>query len=166
MKPVDWTKWSSVAEIVSSVAILITLLYLAVQTQQTSDAIISQSRQSMFESAQFEQSVWMQYPELTVFIIDNSLEMTLEQKSQLDALLIMALSRRDFAYRQYRAGVLDESSWAAEIEIISLLLGTERTRGWWNSIGKYGFDQDFVDVAQSIINDQPLHPYWINLAEW
>jgi len=108
----------------------------------------------------------MQYPDMTVFAIDNSLEMTIQQKAQFDSLLIMALSRRDFAYRQYRAGVLDESSWDAEVEIISLLLGTERTRDWWDTIGQYGFDQDFVDVAQSIIQNQPLHPYWKGLAEW
>ena len=63
----------------------------------------------MFESAQFERSMWMQYPEMTVLIIDNSLEMTLEQKAQLDALLIMSLSRRDFAYRQHNMGSIRTS---------------------------------------------------------
>lgn len=166
MKSVNWTKWSSIAEIVSSIAILITLLYLAIQTQQSTDAVNSQSRQSLFDSAQIEQSLWMQYPQMSVLIIDNSLEMTLEEKIQLDSLMILTLSRREFAFRQYQAGVLDENIWNAETEIIALLLGTGRTRSWWNSIGQFAFEQDFVDAAQSVIEGQPLHAYWQRLSDW
>jgi hypothetical protein len=166
MKSVNWTKWSSIAEIVSSIAILITLLYLAIQTEQSTDAINSQSRQSLLDSAQFEQSLWLQYPQLTAFVLDNSLEMTLEEKVQLDSLMILALTRREFAYRQYQAGVLDENIWIGETEIISLLLGTERNRVWWNTIGHFAFEQDFVDAAQSVIEGQPLHDYWKGFSEW
>jgi flagellar biosynthesis component FlhA len=163
MRDANWTKWSSIAEIVSSVAILITLIYLAIQTQQSADAINSQTRQSLIASAQFEQSIWIEHPELTALIIDNSVEMTLEQKVQLDSLMLLALSRREFAFQEYQAGVLDESIWADEKEIIRLLLGTERTRSWWNSIGQYGWGQEFVDVIQETIVGQPLHSYWIGL---
>ena len=34
MKKVDWTKWSAIAEILSAIAIVVTLLYLADQTQE------------------------------------------------------------------------------------------------------------------------------------
>jgi len=34
MKDVDWTKWSAISEILSAIAIVVTLLYLAVQTNQ------------------------------------------------------------------------------------------------------------------------------------
>jgi hypothetical protein len=166
MKDTNWSKWSSISEIVSSVAIIITLVYLAIQTQQSTDAINSQSRQSLFESAQFEQSIWIQYPELTALIIDSSIEMTIEQKVQLDAMMLLALSRREFAFQQYQAGVLDEEIWTNEQEIVSLLLGTERTRSWWNSIGQFGWGQEFVDVVQAIVQDQPLHAYWIGLRNW
>ena len=166
MSDTNWTKWASIAEIVSSVAVLVTLVYLAIQTQQTTDAINSQSRQSLFESAQFEQSVWIQYPELTALIIDSSVEMSLKEKVQLDGMMLLALSRREFAFQQYQAGVLDESIWNNEKEIVSLLLGTERTRSWWSSIGQYGWGQEFVDVVQAIIKDQPLHSYWIGLKNW
>ncbi len=166
MKGTNWTKWSSIAEIVSSVAILITLIYLAIQTQQSADAIDSQTRQSLIASAQFEQSIWIEHPELTALIIDSSVEMTLEQKVQLDSLMLLALSRREYAFQEFQAGVLEESAWADEKEIILLLLGTERTRSWWNSIGQYGWGQEFVNVVQDIIEDQPLHNYWIGLKNW
>ena len=35
----NWTKWSSIAEIVSSIAILMTLIYLTLEIRQNTDAI-------------------------------------------------------------------------------------------------------------------------------
>ena len=34
MNKIDWSRWSAISEIVSSAAILLTLVYLALQTQQ------------------------------------------------------------------------------------------------------------------------------------
>lgn len=161
-----WTKWSAFAEIISSVAIVITLVYLAVQTSQNTDALLSQSRQNIFEASQAELPIWMQYPELTVFIIDNSLEMTLEQKTQLDNMMILSIGRREFAWRQYNNGVLDRESWEVEKQVISLLLGTERTRSWWANVGKFGRDPEFAAQIDMLLKDQPLHPYWIALKNW
>lgn len=166
MSDTNWTKWASIAEIISSIAILVTLLYLAIQTQQTSDAINSQSRQSLAESAIFEQSIWLENPELSTFIVDNSIEMTFEQKVQLDSLMLLSMSRREFAFRQYQAGVLNEEVWSQEGEVIALLLGTERTRSWWNTIGKSGFDEGFANAADLIIEGKPYHQYWIDLENW
>ena len=166
MKNTEWSKWASIAEIVSSVAILITLLYLAIQTGQNADAINSQSRQSLAESAVFEQTIWLQYPELSSLIVDNSIEMTFEQKVQLDSLMLLSFSRREFAFRQYQAGVLNENVWNQETNVISLLLGTERTRSWWNTIGKSGFEEDFTNTVDLLIEGSPYHPYWTDLENW
>lgn len=166
MKNIEWTKWASVAEIISSIAILVTLLYLAIQTQQNTDSINSQSRQSLADSAVFEQTIWLQYPKLSSFIVDNSLDMTFEKKVQLDALMLLPFSRREFAFNQYQAGVLDKSIWKHEADIVTLLLGTERTRSWWNTIGRNGFSKDFAGAVDSIIQGRPYHPYWKGLVNW
>ena len=39
MKQIDWNKWSSIAEILSALAVLVTLVYLGVQTSQNTQAI-------------------------------------------------------------------------------------------------------------------------------
>jgi len=53
MKAIDWTKWSAFAEILSAIAIVVTLLYLAdqtrelrVQTEQNNAALEAQTRMS------------------------------------------------------------------------------------------------------------------------
>ena len=37
MKKVDWSRWASIAEILSAIAIVVTLIYLAAQTQHLAD---------------------------------------------------------------------------------------------------------------------------------
>lgn len=162
----SWTKWSAIAEIISSIAILITLIYLAIQTQQNTEALFSQSQQNLFELSQEELPLWMAYPEMSVFIIDNDLEMTMEQKVQLDTLMIIALERRVVAFRQYQRGLLDEEGWQNELQIIKLLLGTERLRDWWNKVGIYSHDPDFVAEVNKHMQDIPNNEYWEALKNW
>ena len=163
---IDWSKLSSISEIVSSIAILVTLVYLAVQTQQNTDAINSQSRHGLFEAGQQEFEMWLDHPDLTLLIASNELDATPEQMVLIDNILVLALSRRDFAWRQYRAGILDEESWEAELGIISLIVGTERSRDWWRNVGRSQFSDQFVQIVDSTITNQPYHPYWINLNKW
>jgi len=101
-----------------------------------------------------------------MLIIDNSQEISLEQKIQLDGLLVLALGRREFAWRQYQTNVLDEDSWADEKRIIALLLGSDRTREWWYSVGKLNYGDDFAEIVEDIFEGQPLDPYWEGLKNW
>ena len=48
----NWTKASAMAEILSSIAILVTLIYLAIEIQQNTDATQAEIRQSTLESDQ------------------------------------------------------------------------------------------------------------------
>ena len=48
----NWTKVSAAAEILSSVAILATLVYLAIEIQQSAEATQSYTRQAMLASDQ------------------------------------------------------------------------------------------------------------------
>ena len=50
MKQINWSKWTSIAEIVSSFAIVITLIYLTIQTQQNTDAMRANSRDVLINS--------------------------------------------------------------------------------------------------------------------
>ena len=163
---INWSKLSSISEIVSSIAILITLAYLAVQTQQNTEAIKSQSRHGLFEAGQQEFEMWLQHPDLTLLIASNELEANEEQLVKLDNVLVLALSRREFAWRQYDAGILDEESWRTELDIISLIVGTKRSRDWWESVGRTQFGVKFVQIVDSTIDNQPYHPYWQNLKTW
>ena len=74
MKNTDWTKWSSIAEIVSSIAILITLIYLAIQTNQNTSALESATSQGMVEQIVQANMILVNNPEdiVEIFIKANN----------------------------------------------------------------------------------------------
>ena len=47
---INWSKWSAIAEIISSVAILVTLIYLSIQTHQNLVATQTNTRQTMISN--------------------------------------------------------------------------------------------------------------------
>ena len=166
MKNIDWVKWSSISEVISSIAILITLIYLAVQTQQNTESTNSQTRHQLFDAGLREFELWLRHPDLTLVMASNDLEATPEQKIRLDYLLTLALVRREFSLLQYNAGALDRNSLNEELAIIPVLLGTERSRDWWRKVGRGGFSDEFVAIVDPLIENQPYHPRWQNIVNW
>ena len=120
MKNIDWTKWSAIAEIFSAIAIVFTLLYLALQTQQTNRALFSSSRAQMM-SADIQLLVeWADSPVSEAYLesvrswapsdldLDNDSLMLLGRSENLLAAMIRI---REFAWLQYRDDLLDEFAW-------------------------------------------------------
>ena len=60
----NWTMIAVIAEILSSAAVLVTLIYLAVQTRQNADAIQANTRQAILDADQQLIMAVMASPEL------------------------------------------------------------------------------------------------------
>jgi len=119
-----WEKIAAIAEIVSSIAIVATLIYLAVQTQQNTNALIATSRQSALEGEVAWLSSQIAYP--TDF--STEIERSGTEQLRFQGFLIMALRIREFAWFQYQAGVLDEATWLSYMEPMAFMFGTESAR--------------------------------------
>ena len=75
MKNVDWTKWSAVAEILSAIAIVLTLLYLAdqtrqlkVQTEQNNDLLQAQAGYALAQNQANNNALLRSSPEFADFL--------------------------------------------------------------------------------------------------
>lgn len=146
--------------------VLAGVLFLAVEMQQNTNAINAQSQQAIFTGSQEELFKFLEYPEITILLSSIDIEMSMEQKVQIDSMLISAQRAREFAWRQYTAGILDPLSWETELEVISILVGSERARGWWKQLGEVQFRGEFRDIVSRAANEEQLHPYWNQLLNW
>ena len=152
--------------LVANFGVLIGVIFLAVEMQQNTEATNAQSRQAIFAGSQEELFKFLEYPELTVLLASKDQEMSPEQKVQIDALLGSALRAREFAWRQYNAGILDQLSWDTELEVIAILIGSERTRDWWRQLGEVQFTGEFQEIVSEIVQNDPYHPYWEQVLNW
>lgn len=154
MREIDWSKWSAIAEIMSSVAIVITLGYLALQTQQNSAALLASTRHQMLSSDLQINSDAINHPSISEAMWKENL--TTRDKVQLQYWLIDLVRSREHQWFQFRDGLLDEKLWHSYLAGLSATLSTPRTRAWWENVRYEWFDHEFADVVSDFLANVPI----------
>jgi hypothetical protein len=166
MKTEFWSKLSSISEIVSSIAIVITLVYLTIQVQQNTEAINSSSRQVVLTSAQAELFMRVENPGIDLALAKEG-PLTKEEQILVNGWLQGVLRARHFSWLQYRSGSIDETQWATEENIISIVLNSPNARKWWINSGQTAFSGEFSDFVNELIKDQPAtNEIWSTTYTW
>ena len=155
MNTVDWPKWSAIAEIASSIAIVATLMYLAIQTQQNAGAILANSRNALIatEVALNQQVV----DNAAIRLVRSKANPTREELAQLEAWLISLVRTREHQWLQYRAGLLDESFWEAYVNALPAVLSNPIERAWWDFVKNEYFDREFVAEVDGLLSEMPVN---------
>ena len=162
MRDVDWTKWSSIAEILSAAAILVTLAYLAVQTrylalqtEQNTAAIQATVRQAMLNDDRELLFQQMAYP--AAFLARFEDDVSDEALIQLGQYLVATIRVRENQWLQFQNGVIDERTWLTYREAIRLVFSTESLRAWWRNRSSAGeFDAGFVEMVNALFAEHPV----------
>ncbi len=159
----------NVGEFIGAIVIVITLMYLALQIRQNTNALHAQSRLALVSAAQAELFAGMQHPSIVLIQVKSKL--TSEEHVRLSYWLTALMRVREFAWLQYRHGVVDEIQWRTESLVIQTLLSRRNTRTWWASVGRRMFPTEFVDFVDDLIRDQPptdeshwIQSNWTNIA--
>jgi len=154
MRKVDWTKWSAIAEVVSSVAIIATLVYLAIQTQQNTAAVQAATRQAMLEQDRESLYKLIDYP-----FLDKRTDLTPEEATRVTAYITAFLRMRENHWLQYQSGVLDEETWASyRGALIGVVFSSEFGRALWHEQTdvRGGFAPGFVDNINRWLEETPI----------
>jgi hypothetical protein len=160
------SKIADLSEILSSIAILITLIYLTVEISQNTEALYAQSRQQILTSAQTELFDLAHNPEIVKNIIKTE-PLTEDENIKLTVTFTAWMRVREFSWLQYQSGIIDEAQWSTELAVITVILGAPRTRLWWNIIGKPSVGIPFAEFIDELIRDQPSsNDHWILNTNW
>jgi hypothetical protein len=155
MNRTDWTKWSAIAEIASSIAIVVTLIYLAIQTQQNAGAILASSRNAMIAS---EIALNQQVVEnSSIRLARYKTGHTPEELIQLETWLIELVRTREHQWLQYQDSLLDENIWEAYLNALPVVLSFPIERAWWDFVKHDYFDHEFVAEVDRLLSDIPIN---------
>lgn len=152
---------ANLAEIIGTVAVVITLIYLAVQVRQGAQILWSESRQAQVAYDQGGVYKFVEYPELGR-LFSQAETPTAEEKTRLLFWMIGQMRAREHEWLQYRAGALDEETWISYRDVIYFLLGTKRAKALWNLCGPY-FNPDFVAMVATMTEGVPEIDFWERL---
>jgi hypothetical protein len=151
----NWTKASAIAEILSSIAIVVTIGYLAVEIKQNAEATRAEIRQEILASDQQLLEMLIDDPKLSLIWYREDL--TDEEKTRLGYFLITHLRMRENNWLQYQNGILDEESWRIYSRSLITVLSGRQTRKWWSGFGvERLFDSEFIAAVNELIANQPV----------
>ncbi len=163
MNMTDVATWG---QLISSAAVLVTLVYLSIQTKQTATLLRSEARQSLIEQDMQILRTQVDIPELVIHMTTED-ELTLEQKYRLQAYLMEFTRTREHQWLQYQSGVLDRDTYAAYQRPIAAVLGPKRCRAWWTTLGRTLCDPAFANEVDAFLEGQPDSiPYHQQMLVW
>ena len=145
MNSEKWSKWSSIAEIVSSIAILVTLVYLSIQTNQNSQMLTSQAQFNLMQN----RNSWAKDIVGTPGVAELLVKMrNSEQLSDVELFKAQQLSNSFFAgwefeYLQAAAGSID-----LPVEGYRAVLRNPGIRALWDE-SSFRYNKDFVSFFNS-----------------
>lgn len=141
---------AALAEIVSSVAIVVTLVYLAIQTEQNTAAIQSSVRQGMLDSDR--ESLYMAIDQ--PFLLRRT-ELDEQEQLQLVAFLTAFIRMRENYWIQFQNGALDEATWESyRGALIPVVFSSEFGRRVWDrqTANPETFNRGYVDAINSWVS--------------
>ncbi len=147
-------EYAFLAEIVGVVLVIASLIYVAMQLRQNTDAIRAQSRQSLLTASQAELYSETENPEIVVSIIKSG-ALTPEESIKVSSWLFASFRTRQFAWLQHRGGIIDDAQWQTEVAVIRFYFDSQRVRDWWAKLGRVAFGDEYADFIDSQISAHP-----------
>jgi len=152
-------KLSALAELLSSIAILVTLGYLAIQTQQNTAALLSNSRQETLNAELTFISQSLEYPYLELTEAGAIEDLTAEQRTQRFLLSVSLFRTRENYWNQYRNGVLDRETWLTyRSTLLEFIKFNPYVRQRWEAnVEIQGFDPSFLNEINDALESEEIN---------
>jgi hypothetical protein len=156
----DWVVWSAAAQIVGSAAIVVTLIYLAVQIRQNTDSMQAAAREAIAERDVEWLYKMVDHPELGLLFRKEE-PLTEVDASRLNACLVAFMRIREVNFRQYKSGILDKDTWANyRSSIVSGPLNQPHARLWWANVGRHMFDAELSkQISEDLVGTPVMPPF-------
>lgn len=147
----------------ASIAVFITLVYLARQVRQGNILHRMQSRESLMNQDVLTLQLQLADPDITKSFYKEA--PSEDELIKLYLFLTLFLRQREWEWLLHRDGVFPKELYQTYLEVFPLFFGTERTRKWWNSMGKTAINPDFSAEIDNLLKDRPLTTYWSTLEQ-
>jgi len=147
-------KLVAIAELIAAIAVIISLLYLAAQVRQTNKLARAQTRERMTDQAVHE--VYKGFVEEPGIVrsLYKSEPLSEDEWIRLSGWLLAAMRQREYEFFQRKDGNIEEEVWEAYRGVITIHLGSDRTRKWWDNWGKVPFDPGFCAMVSELLDEQ------------
>jgi len=144
----NWAAISSISDLVGALAVVVSLLYVALQLRQNTKAIEASSRQGLLDGDLGLISEYMSHA-VDPHLIGDDVKLSPENERRFFWLVVKALRIREFAWHQYNSGILDESTWQSYMAPVAGIFSTQRAK---SVLELYTGSPEFMQVIRDQLN--------------
>ena len=158
--------FANLAEVVGVVLVVASLIYVAKQLRQNTEAIRAQSRQSVLAASQSELFATISEPSITINIGSQD-SLTAEDQVRVSSYVFAIFRAREFAWLQHNNGVVDDTQWSTELAVLLFFLDSDRVRVWWANVGRSAFGQEFAEFVDELCEEhKPTNTSFKGMTDW
>jgi hypothetical protein len=139
----------NIGEFVGAIAVVVSLIYLAVQIRQNTRAVRSASHQTLVSSEQAIQASISDNREVARIVVQANKDFdALDEEDRLRFLMLAGrlFSNFENIYYQYSRGLLDEDLWRPWSDSIPFFVQQPGFLRYWE-IFRFGFAEPFRDLV-------------------
>ena len=152
MKSKKLQYWAFVAEIIGSIAIIISLIYVGFEIRQNSKEVRAANRQSIASrvenftlTASINPLIWAPYD-------GNYESLSPERQSQLGLFNAAFFRNTEEAYLMYLEGLLDEEYWQSRSAYFLVRMNAPHVKIYWEESGTFYTDKFREWVEKETVN--------------
>lgn len=157
----NWDAFGAISELVGSIALIVTLVYLAAQLRQNTRATKSATFQTINDGMSRVTEVFATDPELSRIMLRGRTgleQLSPEERVRFSFALMMVMRRLHAVLAQEEFGMAGvEFAEAYERSALSLFLNSRGELEWWRS-AKQAFPRAFVKRIDDILASESLTP--------
>jgi len=156
----DWDAIGAIGEVVGAIAVFITLLYLAAQIRQNSQAVKNSAAQTLLSEANASLRVASSDPGTArAVILGQTLfdDLSEAERAQFIVWIFSWMRTIEQAYFQYIQGYIDEEIWEGQEAHLRQAIHSPAISRWWSfrrSFYSQRF-QNYVDGIAELQNEVP-----------
>jgi hypothetical protein len=146
-----WEQLGAIGELVSGLAVLVTLIYLAAQIRQAKHLMLSNAHQARTDRNISIMHFLANDDQALQISVDSLVLEDLSPEQRYRAMVVFSSTLRHFEDMQYQheLGLIEEETWNANLDGLVSLTATDTSHELWQEC-KHMFRKPFVDLVDSI----------------
>jgi hypothetical protein len=158
----DVATWS---QLISSIAVIGTLVYLAVEIRQNTAAQHAATRLAIGSETRAAFRTSIDHPDIVLSFMKLE-PLRPEETVRLNAFLRTFMYQMEYVWRQDNVGAAERDAWNHQAPALRAMLKTKRSERWWQVAGRNYFEPSFVKAVDALLKDQPYTGIFDDVQAW
>jgi hypothetical protein len=146
----------SIGEFVGAIAVVVSLVYLAVQIRQNTRSVRASTYHAVLDSNRSDNELILVHPHLErVYRVGrrDPTVLTEEERPLFRHLLAQLLLNHEMMFLHYQHGVIDEGLWRRRETALQAFVSQPGVREWWTGSAavRRSYDPAFQELVESLL---------------